>query len=526
MPLTASALFQFIDSHPVCIVERREFDMPEFGVIRRCIRQIVMLLRESGEPDAVELSDGLRHILSGWLTAPIEFDESIHRQLIDVLGAEDQVGARWGRDIFRLHAAAVKASIDLVGKENPIRDALRQIIVQAAKGSEKFRVLCQKGAASYFIPIVGEGAFIHSGAGYRDAPLFDLLIKVGPLRSHGWGCSPDAILSAPRFSRLVQLVWAGCADEEGFGYDPATALDSLGQKGIRVSKQNLTVTISRIGDSDLFIPDMGDSTDEFRLFASLKERSELRPATLVQIEDDSGMLFPPFSRVIRYDPDPNEREPIAKRLVEENLSEGMFLVRPAAIGAGETEIHAEHGYFSRIWKARLRQELDQDASAFCLKILAAGINLEHLQGAARHWAKTPTTVIHAPQKRAHFEILIRELNIEPAFPVATRSRGREVWWQRAWLEIALSRGAAIQAGVHVHEAFEDDLIDSLRAIIVDIRERAATEAGSFSITIPDGARSGCLVFFDRIIAIERGFRAAENELRVVHPIGSFEQWRV
>jgi len=52
---------------------------------------------------------------------------------------------------------------------------------------------------------------------------FEVLIKMGPLRSKGWGSAPDAIVSAPRFGTLVQIVWAGCADEDDFGYDPVAA---------------------------------------------------------------------------------------------------------------------------------------------------------------------------------------------------------------------------------------------------------------------------------------------------------------
>ena len=56
---------------------------------------------------------------------------------------------------------------------------------------------------------------------YREVEPFDVLVKVGPLRSKGWGSAPDATLSAPRFAKMVQIVWSGCGDEDDFGYDPA-----------------------------------------------------------------------------------------------------------------------------------------------------------------------------------------------------------------------------------------------------------------------------------------------------------------
>jgi len=53
---------------------------------------------------------------------------------------------------------------------------------------------------------------------------------VGPLRSKGWGSAPDAILSAPRFARLIQIVWSGCGDEEDFGYDPVAVQGSTARR--------------------------------------------------------------------------------------------------------------------------------------------------------------------------------------------------------------------------------------------------------------------------------------------------------
>ena len=45
-------------------------------------------------------------------------------------------------------------------------------------------------------------------------------MKVGPLRARGWRSAPDAIVTAPRFRTLAQLVWSGSIDDSDFGYDP------------------------------------------------------------------------------------------------------------------------------------------------------------------------------------------------------------------------------------------------------------------------------------------------------------------
>ena len=523
MPVTASGLFDFMERHPVCVIDRREIDMPEFGILRRNMGQMIVRLRESEEPEAHELSDGLRCLLSGWLTAPIPFDDSIREKLSIVMGTEERVGARWGRDIRAFHIAALQAGRDLVGKANPLRETLQEIVAETIAAHKDFRIFCHRTALAYFLPFVPANAFIHSAAGYRDAQPFDLLIKVGPLRSRGWGSAPDALLSAPRFSRLALLVWAGCADEEGFGYDPVVALESAGQKGIVSSPQRREVTVSRTGASAG--PEYGVALDEFQIFSAMKERSEVRQAMLVQLEDESGILYPPLSHVISFDPSPGAEEPIARRLVDGNLCDGMFLVRHAVHGQGGGDVHAEHGYFSRIWKDRLEQELSRNPDAFCRKLREAGIDLAGLYGAARHWAKSPTTVVHAPQKRSHFEILIRELGIERVLPGDDANPGRGVWWQRAWREVVGSRGVAIQAGVQGHETLEEELLGALIQTLPEIRHLAAQAGSSFTMTLPESVGLSGVVFFDRIVSIEPGFKVPENELRVLLEMGKFEQWR-
>jgi hypothetical protein len=526
MSVAASTLFDFIERHPVCMIDRCEFDMFEFGMLRRNVRQMVTRLRESGDLEALELSERLRCLLSNWLTAPVPFDESLFQQLSGVMGTADRVGTRWGRDIRELYIAALQASHELAGKANPLRETLQEVITKAMMDSQDFQIFCHKAAADYFLPLAPLNAFLHSATSYRNAEPFDLLIKVGPLRSRGWGSAPDALLSAPRFSKLVQLVWGGCADEEGFGYDPVVALASAGQKGIRSSPHRRELTVTRTGSSTGMNPDnSGSVEDEFQIFSSLKGRREVRQATLVQIEDENGMLYPPLSSEISFDSSPDAEDPIAKRLIDRNLCEGMFLVRHANHDPSVNEVHAEHGYFSRIWKVRLQTELDRIPEIFCGRLRTRGIDLENLYSAARHWSKSPTTVIHAPQKRSHFEILIRELGIEQAFPAETVNRGRGVWWQRAWSEIAASRGIAIQAGVQGQEVLEGELLATLKLMLPEIRQHAIREGNNFLMIFPDNVGLNGIVFFDRIVSIERGFKAPDNELRVMQEIGNFEQWR-
>nr|MCU0789548.1 hypothetical protein [Nitratireductor sp.] len=125
----------------------------------------------------------------------------------------------------------------------------------------------------------------------------------------------------------------------------------------------------------------------------------------------------------------------------------------------------------------------------------------------------------APQKRAHFEILVHTLDvpIDGAENVAA-------WAARAWSEIARGRGEAIHAGREGNERSEDMLIEWLRSVSDEIRELARTRAG-FSMPVPKGPSLHGTVMFHRVISIDRGYKAPESELRVVREMAELERWR-
>jgi hypothetical protein len=157
------------------------------------------------------------------------------------------------------------------------------------------------------------------------------------------------------------------------------------------------------------------------------------------------------------------------------------------------------------------------------RLRAAGLNLRHLRSAISHWCSPPGTVIHAPQKVAHFEILLRVLGVaedttadatEPAFP----------WWKRAWTEIRRSRGEAIQAGVLEQELVDEQLLLVLKNLLPTIREKANLD-GAFDLAVPEtSGMRGFLRFFP-VKGIEDGFNVPDAQLRLVIELNEIDQWR-
>lgn len=209
------------------------------------------------------------------------------------------------------------------------------------------------------------------------------------------------------------------------------------------------------------------------------------------------------------------KEPVDHRIAGETLLEGMFLVwRLGNIDLGE--IHADDGQFSRTWKARLADRLEENETELIECLRREGLELHLLPQALRRWCAPPAAVIPAPQQMGHFRILIRVLRLD---------NQDSTWFQHAWNEIRHSRGQAIQAGVHESEIIEEEALRILRKHVPELQGKAANGVGfPFRPPEEDGF-SGAFMFY-RIYFVEEGFLAPDSELKSVQELRVLETWRV
>jgi hypothetical protein len=419
--------------------------------------------------------------------------------------------------------------------ENPARIDVRDIVRQLQRDGSNWKIYCHRRARAHFESIFATDqlppdVFLHSVKDYREVVPFDVLVKVGPLRSKGWGSAPDALLSAPRFAKMVQIVWSGCGDEDDFGYDPARiVVGGVGSPSPGVADRGVsrglrwTRDVVKVGD----VTDVAGTTiddDELKLFHTLGRAAEVRRATLLEIDEEDGILYPPHSQVSTFDPTQYADEPIGYRLPGETLSEGMFLIWPLLGASDLGAIRAGEGRYSRTWKERLREEVRREPDELLRRLRAAGIELRNLRSCVRQWCRPPSTVIHAPQQRRHFEMLIRVLGIDHDSAPAARSL-RRPWWEYAWSEIGRTRGEAIQTGIQEQEILDEQLFVILNDLLPEIRRRATAEA-IFELEIPDGRDLTGTVRFYKVRSIEDGFLVPDTMLKVICDLDTVEQWRV
>jgi hypothetical protein len=532
--VTASQVFSFLEQHRTWSIDTREIYSSAFSVLRRSIRLIVVRLHEVGDDESQEIADRLRRLLSEWLTVPVTFDYAL-LESVSALGDAEAVERRWGHEIRTAYNHACAAARLLQRVENPARTEIRDIVRQLQGLGSDWKIYCHRRARPHFESIfeddpLAPDVFLHSVKDYREVKPFDVLVKVGPLRSKGWGSAPDAILSAPRFAKMVQTVWSGCGDEDDFGYDPASivgggagesassgAADRGGSWAIRWRRD-----VIKVGDATDTAAAIADD-DELKLFYALGRVAEVRRATLLEIDDEDGILYPPLSQVSTFDPTPYADEPIGYRLPGETLAEGMFLIWPLLGAADLGALRAAEGHYSGIWKERLREEVRCAHDELVRRLRVAGIELRNLRSCVKQWCRAPSTVIHAPQQRRHFEILVRVLGIDNDSSPATRTLHRP-WWECAWSEIGHARGEAIQTGIQEHEIVDEQLFVILNDLLPEIRARAAAEA-IFELEIPHGRDLTGAVRFYKVRSIEDGFVVPDTMLKVICDLDTVEQWR-
>ena len=540
MPVSPSKVFDFLANNNEIYIVRYEIGSTAFSILRQSLRQIALKLYESDDQEPLGVSMQLRVLLSKWLTVPVHFDCGIQESIKDLFGEAEVVQRRWGSDIRYLYERALKAADSLTAAENPIRIKLREIIRELRSNGQTFRIYCHRRAQPQFHSLLSPpddlpieyNAYLHTLRDYRETEPFDIMIKVGSLRSRGWSSAPDAILTAPRFGTLAQVVWSGCNDEEDFGYDPvfshintSAGNGGFASKGIQSGccpiRRELQVIRSGMDTSaETEIPaDM----DELHLFRELRQHRDKRQAILLQLGEEHGILYPPYSRVLSYDPDERTHEPIAERIPGDSLTERMFLIIPVVDEINFDGVKASHGHYSSGWKTKLKQEFQNDANGLIQKLRDKGLNLIHLRTALHHWCQPPSTVIHAPRHEKHFKILLKTIGFTGNDGIDNQTQFERLC-QAAWMEVRRSRGEAIQAGFQAQEIIGEELLETLKKFISTIRDKAATDKG-FMLAIPDKYELHGTVLFFKIVSVEAGFRIPEVDLKVIRELDEIDQWR-
>jgi hypothetical protein len=178
--------------------------------------------------------------------------------------------------------------------------------------------------------------------------------------------------------------------------------------------------------------------------------------------------------------------------------------------------------YSQIWKKKLYEAAESAPLGFLQKLEQAGLDLVGLRSAIKHWMQPTSTVIHAPQKRSHFEILCRVLGL--VYQVSHRG-AMMPFWRAAWAEISISRGEAILEGMQNADMLESSVLAALRQLNGHLKAEIA-EARKFEVKIPFGDEGGYVpLTLHKVAEVESGYRAPDAELRKILQLEFIQQWQ-
>jgi len=531
MSVSASEIFKFLEQNPVGLLNRVELIDSRFDLLRHQLSKLIVELFEVDDHKSNEIASRFRALLSVWLTAPVNFDDDLSQDLKSILPwSNTEVTARWGRDCSLIFSSVLEIAGSLAGQSNPMRAAVLNALMNLSPEDE-FRIYCHRADQRHYASIQWSDGrsvlrpehFLSTATSYRDLRPVDLLIRCGPLKSRGWNRTPDAVLTAPRQINVTQIVWRGCSDDSDFGYDPIDPSSETRHQRLARRWHRSVKTFH--SDYQYFnIAREPSPVDSFALIWQPRVRDEIRPSTLVEISSGRGILFPSRSAVLSFDPLSGDAEALAQRIARDQLKRGMFIVIPALedVDLGGTIVKSK--FYCATWKECLRQVASVKKDEFAQALRAAGMQLVDVESAIGRWCDEPTSVISAPQRGEHFEILIHALADFAATQKAQRELADPVWRKSAWIEVRKSRGDAIQAGFQEQEIVEELLLESLKKKINDIRLVCA-EKNEVHINVSSDVGIPGLLSFFKIVTVDNGFAAPETEFRKARSVLELYQWR-
>jgi hypothetical protein len=544
MPPKASTIFNHLAQHPTLDIARHEVECSAFNQLRRSVYRLVIGLQDA-DMDEIETAHRLRQSLSEWLTVPIQLAH-LQTSVLDELGSSAAVGVRWGAEVRTCFDAAVSSAHAVKLLQSPLRRELANALKEADASGLTLRIHCHRGATEHFASCaagagvtLGADAFVHSLRDYRDADPFDVLIKVGPLRTRGCGYFPAACLNAARYRCLKQLVWAGMSDEEGFGDDPlilpwqealmpVTGVSSTANSTPPVLRWLRTIIVhpdTTVGANSA-PDDAFTAPDELLAFSAIRRNQPLRRALLLHVGSGLAVFYAPHAEVLLLKNVASEPRTLSRRELSAGNLHGSILVR-ADVGDVNMGAHSSNpGWYSAQWKAELIRRFTYHPEGLIRELRAAGLTLRNLHARVEHWCQRAPNVISAPQQRRHFNMLIDVLDMEraSATPAADRPRTVGSWSSIAWDEVRRSRGLAIQFGMQEQEIIGEEVEDFVLSMLTEL-ELQLNSGEPFREAIPSGnSLDGSISFFP-ILSVETNFLVPDTLLGSLLGMSEVEEWR-
>jgi hypothetical protein len=532
MKLDASSLFDSYVSYERKIV-RREVEFPPVAEFRKSLIGIFQQLDRADERQS-DIAVRIWSIISRLMTSTSPFERMLPDATESIFVSAKSVKENWGHEIWANYDRAVTIAYSLVGVPNPLAQQLIESVKAMINESRTFVVYCPRVEVPELQKTLADAGIdasavkiISTVVEYREIGFVDNIIKIGPMRTQGRARTVDSLVTSPKCNTIIQLTWEKTPDESSHGYDPIVPVSREQAGRIKSVLVDWDVKVEPVVIEWLEpIPAAAPEASSLLLSDDLTLLSgasrEFRSAVLLTLDAEYGMLCAPATRIVVYTLG-QVSELCADVRSAATIEPGSYITVTGAYAneaAADGQVGADN--YSQLWKKKLTEAAESAPLGFLQKLEQAGLDLIGLRSTTRHWMQPTSTVIHSPQKRSHFEILCRVLDLNNRVSY----RGNMMpFWRAAWAEISISRGEAILEGIQNAEMIESSVLAALRQLNGHINAEMG-EARKFEVKIPFGDEGGYVpLTLHKVVEVESGYRAPDAELRKILQLEFIQQWQ-
>ncbi|MGK0270599.1 MAG: hypothetical protein ACI88H_001246 [Cocleimonas sp.] len=456
----------------VFIHDRVELNCDSFSLIRKVVRMLIPILIDS---DKTEIAEQLKINLLKMLSVPERNWEGVFENI--PFFENERVISRVIGDYFLELYHEARDEIESSTKFYSVM--YREVFKYLSDiKNKKFKIYCHRRERECYESILLEllpaeeldNIFLHNFTDYRNSASFDVLVRVGAIRNYGWSAMPSALVRTPKYRVLKQFIWNGINDDEECFADPVDKIRSIYTFKSAESrfkwKRNITSVNSEISPEIESTLDLIELEDELIVFR-VRPSSEATEAICIEFDNEKAILVRPRSQIHIWNSHALDSNSVMQTLkadsLENNIDRGCFFVVNEVTDIDVGGIKVGESPCANIWKSVLSS---QPSYTLASRLRQNNLNLIDLESRILGWSQPNDTVIHAPQKREHFLILLRSMKVSLLNQLKIEDHEFSKWCNLAWKEVSASRGKA-----NLHGRVKNEIIDDfLSGILKDNSE--------------------------------------------------------
>jgi len=494
-------------------------EMSVFHAYQHVIRRMIGCLDGDDDVQVVRLAQDLRIGLARLHFSPRNFrDTELFHCVLDMEFAEAE--RKHGKEFRELLVRAVDLQEGLYEcSDSPVAKKLKLIIKECQRESMTFRVLCHGAVAGDFRERLEDlaedgldvdGLLLRSNAQYRDTGLFDVLVRLGPMRTEGLGRVPDGVLSAPKFARLEQVIWEGALDDGGIGYDAIGEWTEADGKGRRCLEPHHVCWIRQMTTEFVEsrgVPPVEDILEDDEavelFFRHGYEGQRSVEAVLVTISDAIAVFLRRGSKRLCIDP---SSDGVIVECKASELRPGMYLVQENLEDPGLSGSSISKYEYATVWKRRLEERWQNNPKQLLRELRNAGISVTHLETSVVSWIRNDRGCMIAPRRVLDRRVLLDVLGL--------REEWGGDWVNGALREIRGFRGEAVIEGTMERQIVTEALLRILESMARNMLSLINDEPDRprISLGIPVGMEVAGTINLYRVDMVEGAYSDRDEEV--------------